>query len=160
MPRARMGIRAQLLDLEGGHHGTQSCGCAGQTVRPSPHSISQTSVGKLGELDGYLTFHFALFIGSQVKPFPRSHRRSLAQSKIGERGWRRGRASISLVNLSERILYGIGRDPWFVVAAAGEHGPGDARELVGERDSQEIAMREAFGSLVDPRPQGAHRRRG
>src|SRR5262249_8501344 len=27
--------------------GTQSRGCAGQTVRPSPHSISQTSVGKL-----------------------------------------------------------------------------------------------------------------
>jgi hypothetical protein len=26
-----------------GHHGTQSRGCAGQTVRPSLHSISQTS---------------------------------------------------------------------------------------------------------------------
>jgi hypothetical protein len=30
-----------------GHYGTQSHGCAGQTVRPSLHSISQTSVGKL-----------------------------------------------------------------------------------------------------------------
>ena len=30
-----------------GHHGTQSLGCAGQTVRPSLHSISQTSAGKL-----------------------------------------------------------------------------------------------------------------
>jgi hypothetical protein len=30
-----------------GHHGTQSRGCAGQTVRPSLHSISQTSVEKL-----------------------------------------------------------------------------------------------------------------
>ncbi len=29
------------------HHGTQSVGCAGQTVRPSLHSISQTSAGKL-----------------------------------------------------------------------------------------------------------------
>jgi hypothetical protein len=29
------------------HHGTLSHGCAGQTVRPSLHSISQTSVGKL-----------------------------------------------------------------------------------------------------------------
>src|SRR5215475_13716818 len=29
-----------------GHYGTQSRGCAGQTVRPSLHSISQTSVGK------------------------------------------------------------------------------------------------------------------
>src|ERR671935_3074628 len=33
-------------DLEG-HFGTQSLGCAGQTVRPSLHSISQTSAGKL-----------------------------------------------------------------------------------------------------------------
>jgi hypothetical protein len=32
------------------HNGTQSCGCAGQTVRPSPHSISQTSVGKLVDI--------------------------------------------------------------------------------------------------------------
>src|SRR5207244_9533457 len=30
-----------------GHHGTQPLGCAGQTVRPSLHSISQTSAGKL-----------------------------------------------------------------------------------------------------------------
>ena len=30
-----------------GHYGTQSRGCAGQTVRPSLHSISQTSAGKL-----------------------------------------------------------------------------------------------------------------
>ena len=30
-----------------GRFGTQSHGCAGQTVRPSLHSISQTSVGKL-----------------------------------------------------------------------------------------------------------------
>ena len=52
MLRARMDIRAHptlttLNDLEGGQSGTQSRGCAGQTVRPSPHSISQTSVGKL-----------------------------------------------------------------------------------------------------------------
>ena len=33
-----------------GHFGTQSRGCAGQTVRPSHHSISQTSVGKLSML--------------------------------------------------------------------------------------------------------------
>src|SRR4029077_18248631 len=30
-----------------GRHGTQSRGCAGQTVRPSLHSISQTSAGKV-----------------------------------------------------------------------------------------------------------------
>src|SRR5262245_49902783 len=30
-----------------GRFGTQSRGCAGQTVHPSLHSISQTSVGKL-----------------------------------------------------------------------------------------------------------------
>jgi hypothetical protein len=33
-----------------GHYGTQSLGCAGQTVRPSLHSISQTSAGKLSIL--------------------------------------------------------------------------------------------------------------
>ena len=92
-----------------------------------------------------------------MKPFPRSHPRSLAQSKgIGERGWRRGRASIPLVNLSERILCSIGRDPRFVVATAREHCPGDAGELVGERDRQQIAMGKAPGNLLDPWPQGAH----
>ena len=34
-----------------GRFGTQSRGCAGQTVRPSLHSISQTSVGKLSIFD-------------------------------------------------------------------------------------------------------------
>ena len=34
-----------------GHFGTQSRGCAGQTVRPSLHSISQTSAGKLLRLN-------------------------------------------------------------------------------------------------------------
>src|SRR6266404_3573693 len=49
--RAIMGIRAHPRLTSGktslGHHGTQSLGCAGQTVRPSLHSISQTSAGKL-----------------------------------------------------------------------------------------------------------------
>src|SRR5690242_13246665 len=48
--RAIMGIRAHPRLTSGktslGHHGTQSLGCAGQTVCPSLHSISQTSVGK------------------------------------------------------------------------------------------------------------------
>ena len=158
MLRARMGIRAHPTLTNGstlkGHHGTQSCGCAGQTVRPSPHSISQTSVGKL------LKRSIFDLLGGQVKPFPRSNPRSLAQSKIGERGWRRGSASIPLVNLSERILCSIGRDPRFVVATAREHGPGDTGELVGERNRQQIAMRQALGSLLDPGPQGTHRRRG
>jgi hypothetical protein len=51
MLRARMGIRAhpRLIKRKAwkGQSGTQFGGCAGQTVRPSPHSISQTSVGKL-----------------------------------------------------------------------------------------------------------------
>ena len=51
MLRARMGIRAHPTLTSGktsrGHLGTQSRGCAGQSVRPSPHSISQTSVGEL-----------------------------------------------------------------------------------------------------------------
>jgi hypothetical protein len=96
-----------------------------------------------------------------VKPFPRSHPRSLAQCKrIGERGWRRGRAPIPLVNLSKRMLCGIGRDPWLVMAAACKHSPSDARELVSEGDCQQIAMGEALGGLLDPGPEGAHRCRG
>src|SRR5215472_10493212 len=99
-----------------------------------------------------------LFTGDQVKPSPRSHRRSLAQSeRIGERGWRRGRASIPLVNQSEPTSGGIGSVPWLVVAATREHGPGDAGELVGERDREQIAMSKAPGSLLDPRPENAHR---
>src|SRR6202162_4255909 len=53
--RAIMGIRAHPRLTSGktslGHHGTQSLGCAGQTVRPSLHFISQTSVGKLSILN-------------------------------------------------------------------------------------------------------------
>src|SRR5262249_23171039 len=49
--RAIMGIRAHPRLTSGktskGHFGTESLGCAGQTVRPSFHSISQTSAGKL-----------------------------------------------------------------------------------------------------------------
>src|SRR5215468_5455313 len=49
-----MGIRAHPRLTSGktskGHHGTQSLGCAGQTVRPSLHSISQASAGKLSIL--------------------------------------------------------------------------------------------------------------
>ena len=58
------------------------------------------------------------------------------------------------------MLGSIRRDPWFIVAAAREHSPGDARELVGECDSEQIAMRQALGSPLDPRPQGAHCRDG
>jgi hypothetical protein len=51
MLRARMGIRAHPTLTKSkaskGQTGTQSRGCAGQSVRPSPHAISQTSVGKL-----------------------------------------------------------------------------------------------------------------
>src|SRR2546430_15530114 len=51
MLRANMGIRAHprlaKRQTSKGQIGTQSRGCAGQTVRPSLHSISQTSAGKL-----------------------------------------------------------------------------------------------------------------
>jgi hypothetical protein len=49
--RAIMGIRAHprltKRKTSKGHLGTQSHGCAGQTVRPSLHSISQALAGKL-----------------------------------------------------------------------------------------------------------------
>jgi len=48
--RANMGIRAHPRLTNGktslGHLGTQSHGCAGQTVRPSLHSISQALAGE------------------------------------------------------------------------------------------------------------------
>ena len=65
-----------------------------------------------------------------------------------------------MVDLSEGILCGIWGDPWLVVAAAGEHGPSDARELVSERDSEQIAMSQALAGLLDPGPESAHRRSG
>ena len=53
-PTPNLGIRAHPRLTSGktskGHFGTQSLGCAGQTVRPSVHSISQTSAGKLSIL--------------------------------------------------------------------------------------------------------------
>src|SRR6266498_3182125 len=105
----------------------------GEAVEPTDSLISLS------------TFH-----RGHVKPSPRSHRRSLARSdRIGERRWRRGRASIPLVNLSERISSSIDCDPWLVVTASCKHGPGDAREFVGERERQQIAMREALGSSFD-----------
>ena len=90
-----------------------------------------------------------------MKPSPRSHRRSLARSdRIGERRWRRGVASIPLVNLSERFSSGIDCDPRFVVATSGEHCPGDAGELVGERDRQQVAVggasRLVRSTAIDP----------
>ena len=57
-----------------------------------------------------------------------------------------------MVNLSERISSSIGCDPRLIVATSGKDCPGDAGELVGERDRQQIAMREALGGSFDPRP--------
>jgi hypothetical protein len=149
MLRAMMGIRAlptlsYLLDLQSGHFVAQSRGCAGA----DRSSISSFHLADLGgeAVEGSIfgPFKICIVIEGQVKPFPRSHPRSLTQSRrIGERGWRRGRASIPLVNLSEQILAALG-NPWLVVAASREHGPGDARELVGECDHEQVAMRQAL----------------
>jgi hypothetical protein len=157
MLRARMGIRAHptlsyLLDLE---RVILLPSLAVAPGSPFVHLLIPSRRPRWGSCltDRHLRFHFLLVVEGQVKPFPRSHPRSLAQSKrIGERGWRRGRAPIPLVNLSERILCGIGRDPWVVVAAARKHSPGDARELISERDRQQIGMCKTPGSLLDPRP--------
>jgi hypothetical protein len=61
-------------------------------------------------------------------------------------------ASIPLANLSEPISSGIDCAPWLVITTSREHCPDDAGELVGKRDRQQIAMREALGGLFDPRP--------
>jgi hypothetical protein len=49
-----------------------------------------------------------------------------------------------LVNLSEPISRDMVCDPRLVVTTSGKHCPGDAGELVGERDRQQIAMSEAL----------------
>ena len=66
----------------------------------------------------------------RLAPSPRSHRRSLAQ--WGERRWRRGAATIPLVNQSVFILSLSLRDARLVTALLCEHGPGDPRQLVGK----------------------------
>ena len=58
-----------------------------------------------------------------------------------------------MVDLSERFSSGIDCDPRLVVTTSGKDCPGDAGELVGERDRQQIAMGEALGSSFDPWPQ-------
>src|SRR5262249_15217809 len=85
----------------------------------------------------------------QVKPSPRSHRRSLA--RWGERRWRRVVAGIPLVDLGEH-LSGIGSDPRLISVTARENRPGDTRKLIGKRDCQHVAMK-ALRGLLDPGPQ-------
>src|SRR5262249_31075327 len=67
--------------------------------------------------------------------------------------WRRGMAAIPLVNPSE-LSSGMGGHPRLGGMAAGENRPGDTRELIGERDRQQVAM-QAPGCRLDPRPETA-----
>ena len=157
MLRARMGIRAHptltTLKASSGQIGTQSLGCAGQTVRPSLHSISQTSAGKLSILNLLSLLSEVRHQRDHVKPSPRSHRRSLIPR--GERWWRRGVAGIPLVDLSEPLSREICSDPGLIAATARENRPGDAGELVGERDRQHVAV-ESLRCPLDPGPQTRH----
>ena len=81
--RASMGIRAHPRLTNGktskGHYGTQSRGCAGQTVRPSLHSISQALAGEAVDPKLLGLPSDVRRQGDYVKPSPRSHLRSLAQ---------------------------------------------------------------------------------
>src|SRR3981081_1093523 len=81
--RAIMGIRAHPRLTSGktslGHHGTQSHGCAGQTVRPSLHSISQALAGEAVDPKLLGLPSDVRRQRDHVKPSPRSHLRSLAQ---------------------------------------------------------------------------------
>jgi hypothetical protein len=151
---AIMGIRAHPGLTNGktskGQVGTQSLGCAGQTVCPSLHSISQTSAGKLSILNLVSLLSDVRHQRDHVKPSPRSHRRSLTPR--GERWWRRGVAGIPLVDLSELLSGGIcGDHSGLIGATAGENRPGDAGKLVGERDRQHVAM-EPLRCRLDPGP--------
>jgi hypothetical protein len=147
--RAIMGIRAHprltRRKTSKGQIGTQSLGCAGQTVRPSLHSISQTSAGKLSILNLLSTLSEVRHQRDHVKPSPRSHRRSLTPR--GERA-----TGTPLLDLSELLSGGIcGDHPWLIGATARENRPGDAGKLVGERNRQHVAV-EPLRCLLDPGP--------
>ena len=88
-----------------------------------PFSISSF---RLADLGGKANYCFR----EQLEPSPRSHRRSLAQ--WGERRWRRGAATIPLVNQSVCILNLSLLDARLITALLREHGPGDPRQLVGK----------------------------
>src|ERR1700751_3978954 len=83
-----------------------------------PFSISSF---RLADLGGKANYCFR----EQLEPSPRSHRRSLAQ--WGERRWRRGAATIPLVNQSVCILNLSLLDARLITALLCEHGPGDPR---------------------------------
>ena len=72
-----------------GHLGTQSRGCAGQTVRPSLHSISQTSVGKLSYRCVQSVFNPILMSersGEAIPSEPPSLARPMWRATVAERG--------------------------------------------------------------------------
>src|SRR5258706_10914362 len=71
-----------------GHHGTRSLGCAGQTVRPSLHSISQTSVGKLSILNYSVSVLMLTSAGSReaIPSEPPSLARPMRRVMVAERG--------------------------------------------------------------------------
>jgi len=108
-----MGIRAhpRLTSRETslGHHGTQSRGCAGR--RESCWRYSHCV--------------YFLLSGGSREAIP-SEPPSLTRG-IGERGQRERDGP-------HPPLRDTRQTHWLIVAGAGEHGPGDARQLVGERD--------------------------
>jgi hypothetical protein len=110
--RANMGIRAHpgltRRKASEGHIGTQSLGCAGQTVRPSLYSISQTRQEDLTTTD-FVRYRYWL------------------------------------------LLHLLGDGPRLIFVTAGENGPNNAGELVGERDRQHVAVK-PLRCLFDPGP--------
>ncbi len=62
------------------------------------------------------------------------------------------------VDPSERLSRGIGGGPRLIGATAGENGPGDAGELVGEHDRQHVAV-EPLRRLPLAHPDLRHRGR-
>src|ERR1700751_4264180 len=102
-----------------------------------PFSISSF---RLADLGGKANYCFR----EQLEPSPPSHRRSL--DPWGERRWRRGAATIPLVNQSMFILSLRRRNARLITALLCEHGPGDPRELVGKGRSQNIRMQALNGA--------------
>jgi hypothetical protein len=90
-----MGIRASRLTrgkTSKGHHGTRSLGCAGQTVRPSLHSISQSSVGKQSILMSSVSVLRSILTlqgsGEAIPSEPPSLAHPMWWATVAEKGWR------------------------------------------------------------------------
>ena len=129
-PRAS---RLTKREASKGQIGTQSHGCAGQTVRPSLHSISQALAGEAVD-PKLLGLMFDVREITWSHPLGATFARSPNEASDGGEGG----AGVPLVDLSEPLSHGICSNPRLVGLTSRENRPSDAGEFVGERPSLQL----------------------